>query len=260
MQEHLKQVLEVISQAEHHIAEGEVERALRLARAAEDFPDPEALILQLLSRWNTVERKMLESLISDDDFRVERAQITKRLTQFLLETKDAVETELLGAAVAPIESGGELALPDYDGKPQILVLYALDDESVLKELQKHLFLAMRDEALQFVDVHQAVPVVVKAPEQYQERLVEAARTVIALVTPNTMSLPIFPLAERALEVGKLIPIRVDEVGLEGSPFRLEIAGLPKDGGFINDRAYPNGAWVEVAQELQAFFKKIKEEA
>ncbi|MEL7424377.1 MAG: hypothetical protein AAFN81_15365 [Bacteroidota bacterium] len=259
MQEHLKQVLEVISQAEHHVAEGEVERALRLARATEDFPDPDALLLQLLSRWNTVERKMLESLISDDDFRVERAQVTKRLTQFLLETKDAVETELLGAAVAPVENDGDLALPDYDGKPQVLLLYAKDDEALLKELQKHLFLAMRDEALQFVDVHQAVPVVVKEPERYQERLIDAARTVLTLVTPNTMSLPIFPLAERALEAGKLIPIRVEEVGLEGSPFRREIAGLPKDGDFIGNRLNPNGAWVEVAQELQSFFKKIKEE-
>ena len=262
MSERLDRIIQVLTQAEQLVLEGEVERALRLARSAEEVPDQNDILLQLLARWNSAERDMLENLLSDDDFKVERAQVTKRFVQFLQETRTEVEQELAGRALPTNSQNGaeEWSLPTYDGRPQILLLYAQEDQALVEEMRKHLFLVMRDEALQFVDVHSAVPALVKDRLTYQERMVAAARTVIALVTPNSMSVPVFPLAEQAAKASKLIPIRVEEVGLNGTPFRQEIKGLPHDGRFISDWPNRNGAWVEVAQALQTYLTKLKEEA
>lgn len=257
--EPLEELLSTIAQVENKIATGEVGRALQMVRAASDFPDPERELIQLSARWNAAERDMLESLMSEDDFKVERARITKRLLQFLGETRHKLEQEKADGLGQKVADDGTLILPDYDGKPQILILYAVTDEAIWEELQKHLYVAMRDDRLQFVNIHHDIPIGTRNREDYQKKMVDAARTVIALVTPNSLSLPIFPLAEQALVAGKLIPVWVTDVDLEGTPFDTSIKGLPNDGRFVDKWPDRNTAWVDVVKTLQAFFTRIKKE-
>lgn len=256
MPEPVEQLLQIITQAEEQVAAGELKRALQLFRSKPDFPDPEQLVLQLLARWNTAEREVLENLMSEDDFRVERAQITKRLLSFLQETRLQITTESTSAGNSDAK---EVVPPDYDGKPQVLILYAEEDQSIQEELKKHLFVAMRDTALQFIDIHEAVPLLAPDRLSYQRQLVENARVVLALVSPNILTPAVFELAETASASGKLIPIRVEEVSIERTPFRAEIKGLPHDGRFVSAWPDRNTAWVGIAQALQALFDQIKEE-
>ena len=261
MAEALAQLLIILQQVEDKIAAGEVDRALQLLRETPGFPDPEKEIIQLLARWNAAERDMLESLMAEDDFKVERAQITKRFIQVVDEARQKVQGELdsLKNGSAPVGEGAMPALPHYDGRPQILLLYALEDRNVLEELQRHLFLALRDEELQFVDIHVDVPMLVTTKLDYQKQMLGAARTVLVLVTPNAFSLPVFDLAAEALEMGKLIPIRVEEVDLTGTPFHHDIKGLPNDGRFVSEWPNRNSAWVDIARSLHLFFNRLKEE-
>lgn len=259
MPEPFEEILKTIAEVEEKVAGGEIARGLRLARAAAGFPDPEQELIQLLARWNAAERDMLESLISEDDFKVERARITKRFLQFLDEVRQRLEQDAASGIVGSTTEDGTFTLPDYDGKPQILILYAAADEEMWEELKKHLFVALRDDALQFVDIHKDLPITIENAEAYQEKMIDAARTVVALVTPNALSLPIFPLAEQALEAGKLIPVWVAEVSLEGTPFDTDIKGLPNNGNFVDQWPNRNSAWVDIARTLQTFFARIKME-
>ncbi len=259
MAESLEQLLQFINQVEDKVAQGEVGKALSLARAEIGLPDPEQVLLQLLSRWNAAERDVLANLISEDDYKVERAQVTKSLLLFLRETKTALERE--GEESEDLSVGNDvLDPPDFDGKPQVLVLYAPEDEPIWTELSKHLFVMMREEAIQFVDAQQVVPATVKDPLTYQGKLVAQARIVLALVSPNALTPTVFELAEQALSESKLIPIRIEEVHVQGTPFREDIKGLPQDGRFVSAWPSRNSAWVDVAQALQKLVNRIKEEA
>lgn len=258
MKETLEQALEHIADLEHKIANGDVKKALKLARSKALLPDQEQIGLQLLARWSMAERQMLEALISEEDLRIERSKVTKQFLTFL----KTVKAQLTKAT----KDGNELSIvdgiitvPDYEGKPQILVLYATEDKAIWEQLKKHLFLSLRDDTLQFVDVHQAVPFTVKDKAAYQEKLVDAARIVLTLVTPNVLTLPIYSFAEQALVGGKLIPIRVKEIEIKDTPFRRDIKGLPNDGRFVEQWPNPDSAWVDVTKTLRAFFEKIKAE-
>jgi hypothetical protein len=260
MNEILQQRLDLIEQVELKIVAGDVKRALKLSRKGNVLPDPDQLLLLLLSRWGGAERQMLEALISEEDLRIERAKITKQFLTYLKAIKRRIEKEKDSIDGVPFDEKGQVEVPDYGGKPVILVLYAKEDLPVWQELKKHLFLSLRDKTLQFVDVHADVPLAVVATEAYQAKLVDAARIVLALVTPNSMSVPVFPLAEQALAAGKLIPILVQETDTDDTPFRSDIKGLPSDGRFLDQWPNANSAWVDIAKTLKDFFVKLKKES
>ena len=252
-------LLSIIRQAEEKITAGEVARALRLIHDTVDFPDPSQELPQLLSRWNAAERDMLANLMAEDDFRVERAKVTKALVHFLQAAGNVLEKRLIAGDQADMVEDGAFNLPDFGDKIPVLVLYAAADESVWQELQKHLFVALRDPAFHFVDLYESAPNDAKHALVFQQQLLAAAHTVIALVTPNIMTANLFDLAENALAAGKLVPIRVDEVGVQNTPFDSGIKGLPGNGQFISAWPQRNSAWVDVAQNLQAFLEKLKQE-
>ncbi len=115
MPEPFEELLKTIAEVEAKIANGEIAHGLRVARAAGGFPDPEQELIQLLARWNAAEREMLESLISEDDFKVERARITKRFLQFLGEIRQRLEQETTSGKSGTSMEDGTSPLPDYDG-------------------------------------------------------------------------------------------------------------------------------------------------
>lgn len=256
MPEPLDSLLQNISQIEQKIAEGELSRALEFARSSAGLPDPDQVLLQLLSSWNTAERNVLENLLSEDDYKVERAKITKRLLLFLEELKAKLKAE------GPLLSGEDSlpSPPDYDGKPQILILYAPADELHWTDLSKHLFMLLRDKAIQFVDAQKDIPLAVVNRLAYQQKLVDQARVVLVIVSPNAMTPEVFELANQALTKAKLIPIRVETVNTEGTPFNEDIKGLPHHGGVVSAWPNRNSAWLSIAQALQALTNQIKEES
>ena len=213
----------------------------------------------MLARLSTAEREQMEALISQEELRIERATITRQLLTFLKDLKMRIGKELEDGSWEEKDNDDGLTLPDYGGKPQILVLYATEDQASWEQLKKHLFLSLRDEALQFVDIHSAVPLAAADTVKYQGQLVDAAKVVLSLVTPNMLTFPLYQLAEQAFVAGKLIPVRVEEIEVKDTPFRKDIKGLPADGQFVNQWPNANSAWVDVTKNLRAFFEKLKTE-
>lgn len=259
MKDTLEQRLRHIVQVEKKIISGSLKKALNFAQVSNLLPDPEEELVQMLSRLNAAEREQMEALISQEELRMERARITKQLLTFLKDLKTRTGKALEEGLPVGEPDSEELALPDYGGKPQILILYATEDQAHWAQLKKHLFLSMRDDALQFVDIHSAVPLAAADTVKYQGLLVDAARVVLALVSPNLLTFPLYQFAEQALVAGKLIPIRVEEIEVKDTPFRKDIKGLPADGQFVNQWPNANSAWVDVAKNLRAFFEKLKTE-
>lgn len=259
MKDTLEQRLKHIVQVEKKIIAGSLKKALNFAQVSNLLPDPEEELVQMLARLNTAERQQMEALISQEEMRIERATITKQLLVFLKNLKTRIGKELEEGSFEDNAKDTEAVLPDYGGKPQILLLYAKEDEAIWEQLKKHLFLSLRDEALQFVDIHQAVPLAVSDTVKYQGQLVDAARVVLSLVSPNMLTFPLYQLAEQAFVAGKLIPIRVEEIEVKDTPFRKDIKGLPADGQFVNQWPDRNSAWVDVAKNLRPFFEKLKTE-
>jgi len=258
MLDKLEAWLALITQLETDISNGKTGRALRTARKHNDFPDEEDAILNLSARWNANERKRLEGLLTEADFQVENNVITKAFIRLLGEKTLEFETALAtakqqGEPVAP----GEVTLPDYEGKVVIVINYAQEDQTLWQELKKHFFLFYRDQDLQFVDVHNDVPLGISDTFNYQEKLVAAADRVLSLVTPNIMAYPAFMLAEQALAQSKLIPIRLEQVEIEDSPFHLDIRGLPGDSRFVSEWPNKNAALADIAKHLRPVFKKLK---
>ncbi len=260
MKDTLEQRLQHIVQVEKKIIAGSLKKALSFAQVSNLLPDPKEELLQMLARLSTAERQQMEALISEEALRIERATITKQLLTFLKDLKTRIGKELEEGWPQGEEEDQAPLLPDYDGKPQILILYATEDQASWEQLKKHLFLSLRDEALQFVDIHSAVPLAAADTVKYQGQLVDAARVVLSLVTPNMLTFPLYQLAEQALVAGKLIPLRVEEIEVDDTPFRMDIKGLPADGKFVNQWPNDNGAWVDVAKNLRAFFEKLKTES
>lgn len=258
MKDTLEQRLQHIVQVEKKIIAGDLKKALDFAQTSNLLPDPDQHLMQMLSRLNTAVRQQMEALMSEEDLRIERSTITKQLLTFLKDLKARIGEELADTAASPGEGKGSL-LPDYDGKPQILVLYAVEDQASWDQLRKHLFLSLRDKALQFIDIHQDIPLAATDTAKYQEQLVDAAKVVLSLVSPNMLTFPLFLLAEQALAAGKLIPIRVEEIEVDGTPFSNDIKGLPANGKFVNQWDNANSAWVDIAKNLRAFFEKLKAE-
>ncbi|MEL7221088.1 MAG: hypothetical protein AAGJ93_07200, partial [Bacteroidota bacterium] len=223
-----------------------------------DFPDEEDAILNLSARWNANERKRLEGLLSEADFQVESNVVTKAFLRLLDE-----KTLELEAALATAKKQGEpitqeeITLPDYEGKVVIVINYAQEDQVLWQELKKHFFLFYRDQDLQFVDIHNDVPLGVSDTFSYQEKLIAAADRVLSLVTPNIMAYPAFMLAEQALAHSKLIPIRLEQVAIEDSPFHLAIRGLPADSRFVSEWSNKNAALADIAKHLRPVFNKLK---
>jgi hypothetical protein len=257
MKDTLEQRLQHIVQVEKKIIAGSLKKALSFAQVSNLLPDPDGELVQMLARLSTAEREQMEALISQEELRIERATITKQLLTFLKDLKTRIGKELEEGW--PEGEEEDPSLPDYEGKPQILILYATEDQASWEQLKKHLFLSLQDEALQFVDIHSAVPLAAADTVKYQGQLVDAAKVVLSLVTPNMLTFPLYQLAEQALVAGKLIPVRVEEIEVKDTPFRMDIKGLPADGQFVNQWANANSAWVDVAKNLRAFFEKLKTE-
>ena len=259
MKDTLEQRLQHIVQVEKKIISGSLKKALSFAQVSNLLPDPDGELVQMLSRLNTAERQQLEAFISQEELRIERATITKQLLTFLKALKTRIGKELEDGSWEEEDKDDGITLADYGGKPQILVLYAKEDQANWAQLKKHLFLSLQDEALQFVDIHEAVPLAVKDTVKYQGRLVDAARIVLSLVSPNILMFPLYQFAEQAMIAGKLIPIRVEEIEVKDTPFRMDIKGLPADGRFVQQWMNANSAWVDVAKNLRSFFEKLKAE-
>jgi hypothetical protein len=140
-----------------------------------------------------------------------------------------------------------------------VVNYAQEDQHLWEELRKHLFVFTRDKQLQFVDIHHDVPLGITDTFAYQEKLVAAANRVLSLVTPQIMAYPTFMLAEQALAQAKLIPLRLEKVDTEDSPFTSDIRGLPADGRFVSEWPNRNSALADIARHLRPVFKQLKTE-
>jgi len=259
MKDTLEQRLQHIVQVEKKIIAGSLKKALSFAQVSNLLPDPDGELVQMLARLNTAEREQMEAIISQEELRIERATITRQLLTFLKDLKTRIGKELEDGWPLEETEDQNYSLPDYDGKPQILVLYATEDQARWEQLKKHLFLSLQDEALQFVDIHSAVPLAAADTVKYQGQMVDAARVVLSLVSPNLLTFPLYQLAEQALVAGKLIPIRVEEIEVKDTPFRKDIKGLPADGQFVNQWPNANSAWVDVAKNLRTFFEKLKTE-
>ncbi len=257
MKDTLEQRLQHIVQVEKKIIAGSLKKALSFAQVSNLLPDPDGALVQMLSRFNMAERQQMEALISQEELRIERATITKQLLTFLKDLKTRIGKELEEGSWGDDEDDIASSLPDYGGKPQILILYATEDQAVLEQLKKHLFLSLQDKALQFVDIHHAVPLAAADTVEYQGLLVDAAQVVLSLVSPNMLTFPLYQLAEQAFVAGKLIPIRVEEIEVQDTPFRKDIKGLPADGQFVSQWSNANSAWVDVAKNLRPFFEKLK---
>ncbi|MEM1214868.1 MAG: hypothetical protein AAGJ82_04245, partial [Bacteroidota bacterium] len=209
---------------------------------------------QLFVRLKTAERDHLRGHLNYDDFGVARNRITTALLKFMQQLRNQL-------AVQNPSDGGPTPtappLPNFGDRLPILLLYSKEDTTALTELKKHLFLLMRDEQLYFMDVQQDVPLAATDTLTYQSRLVEAAQSVLFLITPNVLTPDLFALAEAAVQSAKIIPINIEEVNLQGTPLGGAIRGLPSDGKFVSQWPNRNRAWVDVAQQLSAHFERLK---
>ena len=191
----------------------------------------------------------LEGIITREDMEVKYAKITKALLNFI---------DVLRAKIKKSADGfDEVVMTDppiFEGKKQILLLYAMDDKLWLEKINKHLFLLKRQSNLHFVDLHADVPLSVSDVDFYQEKLIDVAYKVLCLVTPNCFSPSLYPLIEKASLDGKLIPIKIATIDIENTVF-AKIQGLPSNQKFITEWPDENSGFVDIATALRQFFGK-----
>lgn len=259
MLEKLEAWLALITEVQAKMGDGQIKKAIRKAREQEDFPDEDDVLVNISARWNTNERKRLEGLITEADFKVENNIVTKLFLTFLAEKRIEIQ-EAISSAATPgehTEPPHGINLPSFEGKVVIVINYAQEDQAFWNDLKKHFFMFFRDKELQFVDIHEDVPLGVTDTFKYQEQLISIADRVLSLVSPNLMAYPTFLFAEQALAEAKLIPIRIEKVELEDTPFNLSIRGLPADNRFVSEWADKNGALADIAKHLRPVIKKLK---
>jgi hypothetical protein len=250
---HLRELLDQIRLQQ---IEGRVEQALQLAyRQLEAYLEVD-IYIQLLSQWNQAERDRLQNLITQDEFTVQRSKVSTLLGQLLDEVEEALTATGFHAEVeTPGAAAGDPSPPIFTDKQQLLVLYAEGDRAIWRALDKHFFLLRKMPAFHWSDLLQDRPKGLQDEYRYYEQWVDAADKVLCLVSPNILAYPSYPLAERAAQAQKLIPLKMITVDLEGTVF-APLGSLPSDNRFASQWPDTNAAYVDIAQQLRRYLQKL----